>query len=327
MSSEEHFSDPARINHVIGSEGSFSLTNIAGDIQVRGVDGDEARVIATSSRGGKGSLPLSVRRSDGGLHIEVDHKAFEFLGFRGTRGSDSVEFECEVPRNARVEVNGVSSDVTVAGLGGDQSFKSVSGDIQIRGHGGRVSLTTVSGDADLTADEPVAANMTTTSGDVRIAAPMLTDLQVRSVSGDVDIRAGFAPGPEHSVESVSGDLTVESLNGLTIGIKRGMDAAKANGRQKVFGDGSAQLRFRSLSGDLSFKGSSKVGPIAATTLPLAPPPIDAPLPPVPPMPPAAPLPEPFEASESSMDILRALERGEIDVDEATRRLEGASTNG
>lgn len=320
MTDQEHFGDPARITHIIGANGSFSLHNVAGDVSVRGVEGEEARVIATSSRGNKDRLPLTVRRTEGGLHIEIDQRSFQL--FRGSRGGDSVEFECEVPSGARVEINGVSSDLTIAGLGGEQTLRTVSGDIEISGKGGRISLTTVSGDVALVADQPVAANLTTTSGDVEVAAPMLTDLQLRSVSGDAEIRAGFAPGPEHTVESVSGDLTVQSLNGLTIHAKRGMDSmAAANGRQRVFGDGAAHLRFRSLSGDLEFVGAVKASTIAAPVAPEAPTPPAAPLPPAPPAPPA------FEPRESSIDVLRALERGEIDVDEATRRLEGAANNG
>jgi hypothetical protein len=319
MSDREYFGDPAQINHVIGANGTFSLQNVSGDVSVRGVDGDEVRVTATSSHGSKDSLPLTVRRTEGGLHIELEQRTFEFLGIRGSRG-DSIDFQCEVPRGARVEINGVSSDLTIAGLGGEQTYKTVSGDIQISGLGGRIALNTVSGDVDLVADQPVSANLTTTSGDVEIATPMLTDLQLRTVSGDAKIRAGFAAGPQHSVESVSGDLSVESLNGLTIDVKRGMDATMSLGRLRLFGDGAAQLRFRSLSGDLDFKGAGKAT-MQAPHRPEPPPAI------VPPMPPAPPAPPPLEPRESSLDVLRALERGEIDVDEATRRLEGATSNG
>ena len=306
MSDQELFGDPADIRHVIGVAGTFSLHNVSGDVDVRGNDTDEVRVVASSSQGNRSQLPLVVRRSEGGLHIQVEQQSPELFGFKAPRGTGSIDFEVSVPHGARVEINGVSSDIEAVGLGGDQSYRSVSGDIDVAGHGGRIVLTTVSGNVELSADKPMSADVTSTSGDVEIAAPLLTNLQLKTVSGDTQIGAGFAAGPVHSIESVSGDLTVRSLTGLTIEFKRAVDMAGGGGRALVFGDGSAQLRFRSLSGDVeldSGRSTSMAGP--APTQHQSPPP----------------------PTEGSLEILQALERGEIDVDEATRRLEGASNRG
>jgi hypothetical protein len=318
MSHQERFGDPAEIRHVIGATGSFSLHNVSGDVEIVANDTDEVRVLASSSGSGQDFLPLVVQRSDGGLHIQLE----QGRGLLGTRNPRSVDFEVSVPRAARISVNGVSSDIDARGLGGEQSYRTVSGDLAVTGHGGRVSLTSVSGDVELVADEPIAIDLTTTSGDVDIDAPMITDLHIKTVSGDTEIRAGFESGPLHSVESVSGDLQVTSLNGLTVELKRGLDMTGSGGRQLVFGDGSARLRFRSLSGDAGLSGarSTKVRPGAM--------PPEPPEPPQPPLPPR--LPESREAAEdasASLEILQALERGEIDVEEATRRLEGMVNRG
>jgi hypothetical protein len=309
MADQEKFTDPAEIRHVIGAGGTFSLHGVSGDVEIRGADTEEARVIASSN--GNADMPLVVRRSEGGLHIEVEQAGFDLLK-RG-RSHASIDFQVELPRQARVEVNGVSSDVEAHGLGGEQSYRSVSGDISINGHGGRISLNTVSGDAELRSDQPMSANLTTTSGDVNIAAPLLNALQLRTVSGDAEIRAGFAAGPIHSVESVSGDVSLEPLSGLTVEVKRGLDVMSGTGRQLVAGDGSARLRFRSLSGDLEFnaRGARDSSPLAAPARTTD-----------------AQAPEddqPYTAND--LDVLRALERGEIDVEEASRRLEGASSRG
>jgi hypothetical protein len=93
---------------------------------------------------------------------------------------------------------------------------------------------------------------------------------------------------------------------LTVEVKRGLDVTSGTGRQLVAGDGSARLRFRSLSGDLEFNthGARDTSQHSASE-------------------PAQDEPETADA----LDVLRALERGEIDVDEASRRLEGAPGRG
>lgn len=300
MADQQKFGDPTQIRHTIGVEGAFSLHNVAGDIRLRGTDTDEVLVHARSSHGRSDSLPLIVRRTDGGLRIEVEQGSFDLLGL--SRRRVGIEFDVTLPRAARVEVNAVSSDIESHGLSADQAYKTVSGDVTVEGHGGRVSLTTVSGDVELTADQQLEPSVATTSGDISISAPSVTALQVRTVSGDTRIRSGFLPDAGHRVESVSGDLLVQARSGLTLDVRRGIDVASGRNRRMVAGDGSAELRFRSLSGDVHLEGDV-VEPAPA---------------------PAAPVPG---ASDESLRVLRALERGEIDVEEAARRLEGASSHG
>ena len=286
MADQEVFNSPAEIRHSIGATGSFSLNNVSGDIRLRGVEGDEVVVVARREGGGDQPLPLVVRRSDGALHIETDERS----GWFSFRNPHSIGFDISLPAGARVEINAVSSDIQAHGLQGDQTYKTVSGDLVIDGAGGRVSAITVSGDVQLTGVKPIEVNLTTTSGDVEASAPIFQPARLRTVSGDMTVRGGFAAGPQHTVESVSGDLSIEATSGLTVDTKRGLDFSKHNKGPMVSGDGSANLRFRSLSGDVHLSGSGVSG-------------------------------------EDSMEILRALERGEIDVDEASRRLEGASSRG
>ena len=299
MSDQPDFPDPTEIRHVIGAAGSFSLHNISGDISLRGVEGDEVVVRARSERGRGDWLPLVVRRSEGSLSIEIEQRGPLLFGL-GWRHVPGIEFDVTLPRRARVEINAVSSDVDARGLTGEQDFRTVSGDLSLDGEGGRVAITTVSGDARLVAAEPIEPRVSTTSGDVEIIAPMIRALTLRTVSGDADLRGAFDAGAYHNVESVSGDLSINAQAGLTVEVKRGIDLSGNGGRQRVVGDGAARLRFRSLSGDLELSGEH-------------------------PQPTARPMPQPQQPN--SLEILQALERGEIDVDEAARRLEGAGSRG
>ncbi|HUP84017.1 MAG TPA: DUF4097 family beta strand repeat-containing protein [Candidatus Limnocylindria bacterium] len=315
----ERYLDPAEIRHRIGTSGAFNLANVSGDIDIRATDGDEIVVIARG-RGRQEWLPLNVRRAEGMLSIDLDQRGpgWNLLG----RNNIEVEFDIVLPRGTRVDINTVSGDIEVIGTMGDQSYRSVSGDITLNRVGGRVGVTTVSGDAAVRADEPVESDVSSTSGDLEISGPLLRASKLRTVSGDVQVRGGFEPGAMHGIETVSGDVEIESAGGLTVEVKKGIDLG-GGPKQRVIGDGAARLRFRSLSGDLHVMGLG--GDRGAEDqphehfIPSAPP--------APPAPPAAPAPvAPGRSQVNSLEILQMLERGEIDVEEAQRRLEGAATN-
>ena len=183
--------------------------------------------------------------------------------------------------------------------------------------GGRISLTSVSGDVRLEGAQLVEPRAGTTSGDLEINAPNLRAIQLRTVSGDAQLRGGFDTGALHTIETVSGDVDIESASGLTVEVRKGIDLGGGL-KQRVVGDGAARLRFRTLSGDLHVMGMGGERGVKDQSVAASAP--DAPVPPAPPEPPAAPQP-------SSLEILQALERGEIDIEEAQRRLEGAGSRG
>jgi hypothetical protein len=312
----EQYRDPAEIRHRIGANGAFNLSNVSGDIALRAADGDEI-VVRARGRGRQDWLPLNVRRTEGMLSIEIDQRGSGFNLFG--RNNVEVEFDVTLPRATRVEVTTVSGDIDANGTIGDQSYRSVSGDITLSRVGGRINVTTVSGDAAVRADEPMEADVTSTSGDLQISGALLRASKVRTVSGDVEVRGGFEPGAMHGIETVSGDVDIESAGGLTVEVRKGIDLG-GGPKQRVIGDGSARLRFRSLSGDLHVMGLGSERGVKDD--PYAPPPPAAPL--APPAPPAPPAPS---AGPNSLEILQMLERGEIDVEEAQRRLEGAGSRG
>jgi len=310
MTDQETFMSPAEIRHRIGSSGTFSLNNVSGDVRIRGTDGDEVVVRARWDGGGDDRpLPLVVRRTDSSLQIDTDENRGGWFSFRNHGG---VDFDVNVPKGAKVDVQVVSADIDSEGLNGSHSYKTVSGDVLIEHAGGEVSVNTVSGDVQVRGTEPMEVHATTTSGDVQAEAPLFQPVRMRTVSGDMWARGGFAEGPQHTVESVSGDLFIEAKSGLTVDTKRGLDFSKKHNQPIVSGDGSASLRFRSLSGDVTLTGfTPAVAPVQAAT------------------PSSAPAAEAQSEAErqDSMEILRALERGEIDVEEASRRLEGAGSHG
>lgn len=333
---------PVEIRHQIGATGQLILSSASGSIDIRAGDGGEVIVLARSESGRDDSLPLSVRKSDGLLQIDVgDRGSLAALAGWFARRS-GVDFQVTVPRAARVTINTVSADVRSDMLSGEQSYKTVSGDLDVTAGGGRLRATTVSGDLQLRTTQPAELNVNTTSGDLRIRGAQLSRFDARTVSGDIAIDAELGAGPIHTAETVSGDLSLDPTGGVTVDIRRGLDLG-GGPRTLVAGDGSAQLRFRTLSGDVRVAGArradkehqakhdrhdrardrmerhaakraarfaARVARFADDSLTTA---MDS----------APEVVGQAMPADNQLDVLRALERGDIDVDEAARRLQEA----
>lgn len=320
-------SDQTVIRHDIGQHGVLELRTVSGSIRIQGTDGTEAVVIARADE--RTLRDLSVERGEGRLLVHpqrVDGGLFK-------RSNAEIDFQVSLPRDARVDIKGINSDITGQYLAGEQDYKTVSGDLRLQYVGGRMSAQTVSGDIRIDNGAKLELSSTTTSGDVTVEAESFEFLRVKTVSGDVRLTGRLSEGPRHTVETVSGDLTVRSAGGLTLESSRALDIGRSGRQPIVVGDGRAQLTFRSMSGDgrvtgpTGFDAPRPVRPVAPPSPVTPPPPVSDPDEPTVaamaayPWQPPAPPSKPTEPPATRLDILRALERGEIDVEEAARRLE------
>ncbi len=316
------------IEHDIGSHGRLALRVTEPDVQIRAVDGNTARVLVTFEiDAGSDSaadeifdrIKYQVVQDDGSLEVtEPKNWTSGGIGslarmFGGGSGRAEARVDASAPSTCDLRYDGVSADVTITGFRGTQEYRTVSGDVVLEGVSGEVHLKGVSGDVSLRANGTLSSvELNTVSGDVSLVAPRIGQLRAATISGDLDIEGLLDDGPEHRVETVSGDLALGVAGGLTLevrGLSTDVDIrlphrseGSRDRRHYVVGDGRPQLRFSSMSGDVEVRaprrGDAHVRPSA---------------PPVPATP-----PEPTD----QLAVLKALERGEIDVDEASRRLAG-----
>lgn len=333
------------IEQRIGSHGRFALRVTSPDVEVKGTPGEVARVrIALDIRAGSEEEADELferaryRLKQGDAFLEVAEPKRGESGTNalarifGMGGSATVGIEAEVPRGAEVELDGVSSDVTVTGLSGAQSYRTVSGDLVLDDVSGSVRVQGVSADVSLRADEPVALDAHTVSGDLSAFAPHFPSLRVVTVSGDVELEGSLDAAQSHRVETVSGDLSIGLIGDVTLEV-RGLSTDadvnlphRAEGsrdrRRYVVGGGAPQLLFSSMSGDVSIGSARRQRRPVAPVPPIPPVPPNAPVPPTAAVPPSASSrPQPSAPDEGDqLAVLQALERGEIDVDEAARRL-------
>jgi hypothetical protein len=328
--------------HEIGERGHFSLGLVDGDVRVRAVDGGIARVVVRYDVDARSDVDadrihaavrLRERRADGMFELDDQPRGDSWtaaLGLLVGRAwpSARISVEAEVPREASIHIRVVSAAVHIEGTDGRVALRSVSGDSALEIGGGNVSLDSVSGSVRISAGGPIALRARTVSGDMSASAPEIRTTRLSTVSGDLELEGAF-DDQEHRAETASGDLRVAAVGGLVVdvvGIAGDVRSEVAHllegsiGHRRVtIGGGGPVLRFRTMSGSLAV-----VRPRRASGRPTtAPPPAEESAPHASESPvPVAVAVESGPGRGERMAVLSALERGEIDVDEALRQLEG-----
>jgi len=257
-------------------QGEVSISNVSGEIVVRGWDRNEVKVT--------GDLGDDVERVDvetiGGrtiIKVVVPH---------GGSNDSEATLEVQVPRMSSVEVSAVSADVSSRSVQGTQRIKTVSGEISADVAGDNSEVRSVSGDISVHgAGKPVALRLSsvsgsielnnaagkldvvTVSGDARLQLGEVSEVRGRTTSGTFELRGQLAVDGRVDVEAVSGDLRlrlpsagsysteIESFSGDITGC-----LATSVERVSKYGPGTqlmirtvesgARVRAKTLSGDI-----------------------------------------------------------------------------
>ncbi|MGZ8437015.1 MAG: DUF4097 family beta strand repeat-containing protein [Candidatus Limnocylindrales bacterium] len=326
------------IEHRIGAEGLLAIRIRSGEVQLRAAVDDVARVRDINGRdlgdlfeieATDGNLTLRTRRG-----LDVGWLGFgprDLLDWMGSSARDgsayAPELTVEVPGRAAVAIEAASGDLTADGLLGNQRYRTASGNVTLRAVSGKVHVEAVSGDVDVVATGSMELTVRTVSGDIEVRAGTLSSVQSATTSGDLRLAGRFdGPGP-FRIETVSGDgllapagdvqIQMTSVTGDLNSEFEGPTVTRGR-RSLSIGRTGPVVSFRSLSGDLHV-----VRPIATSSpAPDAAPPVAsagvqaASAPGV-----AGNQAIAAAYDEARLRILRSLERGEIDVAEAGRRLE------
>jgi hypothetical protein len=327
---------PATIEHRIGPTGRLTVKLADWDLEL--VAGPDDVVKVHDTDGGELS-DLEIDRGTDSLTIRQPSR-FPGTGFVLEARRPGRRLAIELPAHATVNIQTASGDVAASGLRGDQNIRTASGDLHINDAAGDLTTETVSGDISIRVEGSIGLAVKTVSGDLSVEGGRLERVRLTTTSGDVRLASELGPGP-HAIVTVNGDAALLSNRGLRIsavtvtGDLRSDQPHTSEGgpgrRSLVVGDGAVELAFRSVSGDLlvldpaspgNGSGPSAATPRVAPAQPLPPPPPTAPPPPSFAPTDNEPAREPDGAETSRLEILRALESGEIDVAGATDRLAG-----
>lgn len=241
----------------------------------------------------------------------------------------------------QITLNTMSGDTRLYRTTGDLVAQSASGDLTLEGTRGGLTARSASGDVRVFAAHCTAVEIKTASGDVYLDAALLGEgpYQAQTASGDVrlTLRQPAAPGTEPAAslafKTVAGDANVSAP--FRQRERRRWQAGPEGARGPHFD-------VATVAGDLSAEITVEDLAVAAPPAPAA---AAAPTPPVSPVanPPVEPAPivswprvvrdKPVAADQrpsedrvppgnaARLALLEAVERGEIDIEEALRQLE------
>jgi hypothetical protein len=286
--------DGAVLEHVIGPDGIVSLRLSDGDARIVGIAGGTARMRL-----------LTGGRLD---HVEIERGERSLSIVVGARFDH--ELVLEIPAGASLVAEASSSDITAAGLVGVQRYRTSSGDIFLSGVEGGLTVDSMSGDIEIQAQGRTRCELRTVSGDISLRAETLSGVRATTTSGDLRVRGRFVGEDPFAIQSVSGDIQLASLGDVrvefrTISGQVRSDVASSREQgpgRRSFSIGAAgpTIDVRSTSGDLHLTRPAEPSPASVAG------PGEG---------------ERVDGGDDRLATLEALERGEIDLAEARRRLD------
>jgi hypothetical protein len=334
---------------------------IAGDVDIDAVVGQITRAFRrgghwSSTKPGRARVAVG-RHAWSDITIEVPRAITGRIEIHSASGDVRVE-----GITGEIALNSMSGDVRAVRTTGDLALHTASGDLIVEGVTGDLNAQTASGDVRVTSAQIGGFHIQTANGDIHVDALLTGDgtFRAHTASGDVrlTLRRATAGGEDPTAtlafQTVSGDAHVTQ------------PFRKTGRRlwQAGSGDSGAHIDVTTVSGDLvaelaAAKSDFVPSPSPASAADDAPP--AAPVPPTPPAPPAAPFapaqPSPpidtpprtvggprgeadFAVTNARPDaaqsmaqeeavrlaVLEAVERGEIDIEEALRRLEATDSS-
>jgi len=248
----------------------LQIENHSGSIRIGTWDRSEVRVRA--DHGSRDVIDIGLRGST--VRVQAERS-------RGMAGE--VDYELTLPRAMAVAIDGVETDVTADGMGGDLVVHTVDGDVTVRGAGGAVELHTVEGDVEvdggvgritidaMEGDVRISGaqgilSVETVEGDVTLENVESADVDVGSVEGDIAYSGPIRDGGRYRLTSHEGDITLMSAPGLnaTIAVATFDGSFEADpafsvqvqqmrpGRRFSFtlGSGSARIELETFEGEI-----------------------------------------------------------------------------
>jgi DUF4097 and DUF4098 domain-containing protein YvlB len=254
----------------------LSVSNMSGDIVIRVWNRAQVRVQADYERS-----EVEVTENAGRVSVRTVTR----------RNNGEVNYTIAVPRGTDIEINSVSSDVTVNDVCGSLNLNTVSGDVGVDCIEGDGQIQTVSGDVAVANVHSRHIDVGSTSGDVVVRAVRgsvaahsvsgdvtLTQIESdevtgESVSGSVDYDGRIADNGRYSFEAHSGDVSlrvtgtfnatvsVSTFSGdfssdFPITITPGMTQHSQREWEFRQGTGSARVRLNSFSGSINLRRGS-----------------------------------------------------------------------
>ena len=216
------------------ADGQVNVSNIAGSVTVTGWTRNAVEVTGTL---GRNVEELVFERNKDKVTIKVK------VPRRGGRGIDS-DLHINVPQGSSIDVSGVSADISVTDVMGEQRLHTVSGDVSTESAASDVTAESVSGDVEVDGDKSdTETTASTVSGDVTLFR-VSGMVSAESVTGDVIVDEGSFSRVELSV--VNGELLFQAE--LRQDGKLSAETVNGDVDVKLVGDVSAKIDVSTING-------------------------------------------------------------------------------
>ena len=223
------------IEEKLDLSGSQKLTvnALAGDLEVRGVKGDEAVIRGTVCVSEEDWLEEAGVKARVGENAEITVELPNTSGWSWTGNRYAyIDLDVGVPSGIAVEASDSSGDAEFSGLAA-LNVKDSSGDLDIRDIGGAVVIEDSSGDIKVRG----------VKGDVTVPRDSSGDMEIEDVTGDVLVERDSSGGMYF--REVGGSVMVERDSSGDI------EADGVGGDFTVKRDGSGSIRARNVTGTVS----------------------------------------------------------------------------
>ena len=282
----------------------LKVENIAGLVTIQPGATGTIQVTATkhTDKGDPEKTRVEIEQADDGS-VRVATK-YNSIGWTRRSRPCKVDYAIIVPEKCSVKASSISGKVEIHGLEGKFKLKSVSGAMNLKSLTGKMQLTSVSGKISASElDGPIEAE--NVSGKIAIQDSQIASISGKTVSGDFKIESPLISGP-YSFSTVSGRVTLVvpgdthctiTQSGISGSIKSNLPVTQrkrspGNEYVEVQGGGTA-ISFNSISGQVRLLSpdAPEVEPAVSTT-----------------------------PAKNQLEILQAIESGELSVDEALKEM-------
>lgn len=228
----------------VGANGSISVSNVSGAVNVSGHDGDAVTVSAFKEGRDREQVEVVDESAGGNVRVRVEYP-------RNCNCDASVRFEVRVPRSAAYEFNKISTasgDISFKNVRGRVRASTASGEVVLEDVAGEINASTASGNVSVR-EAAGTVSASSASGDVDVEIARLEgtgNMKFSTASGDVNVRMPSQLDAEVYLSSVSG--SVKTSFPIEVHERRHGAGSYAEGR---LGGGARTLRITSASGNVS----------------------------------------------------------------------------
>jgi DUF4097 and DUF4098 domain-containing protein YvlB len=182
----------------LNTDGVFALSNVNGEVHVRGWDQNSVQVDAVKTADDKEYLQETrIEVSASSSSITIDTKYPEHMH---NRRSATVDYTISIPKGARVrKLDLVNGTLTIEGVRGDITASTVNGRLSVDGSASDLHLNSVNGQITAAvAQLGKYAKLSCVNGQLTLTVPSDVNVSVKGTTVNGNISTDFGMQVEHA---------------------------------------------------------------------------------------------------------------------------------